>query len=57
MERIKFQETWDKQYPYIYFDKLSIEKGFGWAKEQRLDIGVGVENKLIAATESNNVVG
>lgn len=57
MKRIKFLKTWDKQYPYIYSDKFPVEKGFGWTKGQRLDIDCDVENKRIAATESNRGMG
>ncbi len=57
MERIKFQKTCDKQYPYIYFDKFPVEKGFGWTKGQQLDINCDVENKRIVASESNNGMG
>ncbi len=57
MERIKFQITWDKQYTHIHFDKLPVEKGFGWTKGQQLDINCDVENKRIVASESNNGMG
>ncbi len=55
MTQTRLQKTSDKQYPYVYFDKLLIEKGFGWTKGQKLDIDYDVVNKRIVITKSDKV--
>jgi hypothetical protein len=55
MTQTRLQKTSDKQYPYVYFDKLLIEKGFGWTKGQPLDIDYDVVNKRIVITKSDKV--
>ena len=32
MTKTKLQKTSDRQYPYVYFDKLLIDIGFRWKK-------------------------
>jgi hypothetical protein len=54
MTQTKLQKTSDKQYPYVYFDKLLIEIGFRWKKGQPLDLDYDVENKRIVITQPNN---
>ncbi len=51
------QKPSDKQYPYVYFYSLLIEKGFGRMKGQRSDIDYDVKHKRIVITESNNGMG
>ena len=53
MTKTKLQKTSDRQYPYIYFDKLLIEIGFRWKKGEPLDIDYDLENKRIVVTQNN----
>ena len=53
MTKTKLQKTSDRQYPYVYFDKLLIEIGFKWKKGEPLDIDYDLENKRIVVTQTN----
>ena len=57
MTKTKLQKTSDKQYPYVYFDKLLIEIGFRWKKGEPLDIDYDLENKRIVVTQTNKRKG
>lgn len=54
MTKTKLQKTSDRQYPYVYFDKLLIEIDFRWKKGEHLDIDYDLENKRIVVTQKNN---
>lgn len=53
MTKTKLQKTSDRQYPYVYFDKLLIEIGFRWKKGEPLNIDYDLENKRIVVTQTN----
>ena len=53
MTKTKLQNTSDKQYPYVYFDKLLIEIAFRWKKGELLEIDYDLENKRIIVTQTN----
>ncbi len=57
MMQKNLQKISDKQYPYVYFYRLLIEKGFGWMIGQRSDIDYDMKHKRIVITESNDGMG